>query len=272
MATTDDYVVTGEAVVLETRPTSVVMRMLGALVDVAVTVVVGLVGLLVVGAVTSDAYLPAAVVVLLVVLLVGIPTGVETLSRGRSLGKLVTGTRVVRDDGGAVGLRHAFARALVGVAEIWTTWGFLAFVTSLVNAHGKRLGDLVAGTQVVRVRGVRGVEPLPVPDPRLAAWARAADVARLPDGLALAARQFLGRAAGLDPASRARLGQELAGRVERYVAPGPPWGTPPEAFLVAVLAERRDRDLAVAAWRLERRRATEESSGRLPHGIPDPRR
>jgi hypothetical protein len=95
---------------------------------------------------------------------------------------------------------------------------------------------------------------------------------RLPDGLALAARQLLGRAARLAPESRARLADDLAGRIEPYVAPGPPPGTHPEAFLHAVLAERRERELD--AGQRERKRAEEQAEllHRLPFAVADPPR
>lgn len=267
-----DGIVTGEAVLLENRPASVVTRMLGALVDIAVTWTVGLAVLIAVTASVPAGPTPAIVVVSIVVLLVVVPTAVDTLTRGRSLGKLATGTRVVRDDGGPERFRQAFTRALVGVGEIWLTFGFVAIVASLSNAKGKRLGDLLAGTYVVRIRGARALAPLPPVDPALVAWVRTADVAPLPDGLALAARQFLGRTAQMHPASRTALGVDLAGRVERFVAPGPPWGTHPESFLAAVLSERRDRELTTARRRQDAADATGATSGRLPYGVADPAR
>jgi hypothetical protein len=76
----------------------------------------------------------------------------------------------------------------------------------------------------------------------LAGWAAAADIAPLPDGLALAVRQFLDRAPTLNPASRAALGSQLVGQVMAHVAPAPPPGHHPETVLAAVTAERRRRD------------------------------
>ena len=78
--------------------------------------------------------------------------------------------------------------------------------------------------------------------PALAGWAVGADIARLPDGLAMAVRQFLGRAAGLSPASRAAIAAELQAEVLRHVAPPPPVGSHPEMVLTAVIADRRRRD------------------------------
>jgi hypothetical protein len=80
--------------------------------------------------------------------------------------------------------------------------------------------------------------------PRLASWARSADIASLPTGLTLAVRQYLGRLPTIDPESRVRIGARLADEVSSYVAPAPPAGTAPEDFLCAVLASRRERDSA----------------------------
>src|SRR5690606_22454600 len=104
----------------------------------------------------------------------------------------------------------------------------------------------------------------------LAGWAHAADMRRLPDGLALASRQFLARTATLHPESRAQLGNELAAQVAAFVAPAPPPGTHAEYFLAAVLAERRDREFANNLRTAEARDAESILMHRLPHAIPDP--
>jgi hypothetical protein len=78
--------------------------------------------------------------------------------------------------------------------------------------------------------------------PLLEAWAAGADIARLPDGLAMAVRQFLMRAQILNPQSRAALGTQLYEEVLAHVAPQPPAGTHPELVLAAVIADRRRRD------------------------------
>ncbi|WP_265521836.1 RDD family protein [Oerskovia flava] len=268
-----DGILIGEGVILDARPASFATRTLGALLDLlAVGVLTLLIILALFGALdqVDPGYAPVIFIVLAVTIMVVIPTTVETLTRGRSLGKLATGTRIVRDDGGPVRFRHAFIRALVGVGELWLTLGSVALITSLSNDKGKRLGDIAAGTYAIRIRGGRPtLAPISMP-PYLASWATHADMRRLPDGLALAARQFLARADRLNPASRVRLGRELAGQMERYVAPGPPPGTPPEIFLVAVLAERRNRDWVTA----RRGHAAEGEQAamlhRLPYSIPDP--
>jgi hypothetical protein len=130
------------------------------------------------------------------------------------------------------------------VVEIYGFAGGPAFFSAMLSSRGKRLGDYAAGTYVVRER-VRLVLPRPAAmPPALTGWARGADITALPVGLALAVRQYLARAATLDPASRAALGHDLATQVSRHVAPPPPPGTSPEAYLCAVVASRRERDAA----------------------------
>ena len=149
----------------------------------------------------------------LVVVFLVFPTTVETLSRGKSLGKWAFGLRTVRDDAGPISFQHAFVRALVGFVEIYATGGGPAFFCAMLSPRGKRLGDYAAGTYVVRERIRLRLAPPPSMPLELAAWARAADVASLPTGLALAVRQFLMRSPGLDPGSRVSVGSTLAQQV-----------------------------------------------------------
>ena len=240
-----DDLVTGEAVALELPAAGLAVRVVSGFVDVVVTAVAlwgaSLVALLVTQD-ADDAVVAAATLTASVLVLVGGPTTLETLTRGRTLGKIALGLRAVRDDAGPISFRHALTRALVGVVEIWVFAGIPAVVTSLVSAKGKRLGDFAAGTYVVRER-VRMTLPVPPQmPPALAAWAAQADIARLPDGLALAIRQYLMRAQALSPPARAGLAAQLHHDVLRYVAPPPPVGTPTDLLLAAVIADRRRRD------------------------------
>lgn len=244
--TTDDLV-TGEAVALDLPPAGLGPRMASGLIDVAVTalLLVGVILLFGIAALRSDAALGhVALVGTLITVFLVVPTTIETLSRGRSLGKLALGLRTVRDDAGPISFQHAFVRALIGVVEIYAFSGAPAFFSALLSARGKRLGDYAAGTYVVRERVRLRLAPPATMPPPLAGWAAGADIASLPAGLALAVRQFLGRAHQIDPTTRQELGSRLAVQVSRYVAPAPPPGTPPEAFLAAVLASRRERDTA----------------------------
>jgi uncharacterized RDD family membrane protein YckC len=239
--------VTGEAVLLDLRLAKLASRSLALSIDLVIQIGVLFVGtFLIVGTATFvDSALAAAIgVVFYLVVIVGYPTAFETLTRGRTPGKMALGLRVVREDGGPTRFRHALLRALMGVVEIWLTLGSVALITSLSSTQGRRLGDFIAGTVVVRERVTTSVGAAATMPPPLAGWAAGLDVSRVPDDLALAARQFLGRAHELAPDVRDRMARSLAGSLAAVTAPPPPPGTPDWAFLSAVLAERRRRELA----------------------------
>jgi uncharacterized RDD family membrane protein YckC len=240
-----DDLVTGEAVALELPAAGIAMHALSGILDVAIALFTLMVGLFVVQILTQDtdaAMASVAMTVLLVLIFVVLPTATETLTRGRSVGKFATGLRTVRDDAGPIGFRQALTRALVGFVEIWVFLGMPALISGLVSSKGKRLGDHAAGTYVVRERVHLTLPPPPMMPPNLAAWAAGADIAQLPDGTAMAVRQFLMRAPLLSPQSRATLGVQLYDEVVTYLAPQPPSGTHPELVLAAVIADRRRRD------------------------------
>jgi uncharacterized RDD family membrane protein YckC len=240
-----DDLVTGEAVALELPAAGIGIRALSGSLDLLIGGVALWIGLFVTMLITQnadEAIVGVAMTVLLVLVSVVLPTTLETLTRGRSVGKIATGLRTVRDDAGPIGFRHALTRALVGFVELWALIGVPALVSGLVSSKGKRLGDYAAGTYVVRERIHITLPPPPMMPPHLAAWAAGADIARLPDGLAMAVRQFLMRAPLLSPQSRATLGVQLHDEVIAYLAPLPPAGTHPELVLAAVIADRRRRD------------------------------
>src|SRR4051812_14975843 len=244
---TSDDLVTGEAVALDLPAASLGARIVSGLIDAVVTMILFIAAIFVfiVAALQSDqALIYASFVATMIVVFLVYPATLETLTRGRSLGKLVCGLRTVRDDAGPITFQHAFVRALIGFVEIYAFTGVPAFFSALVSPRGKRLGDYAAGTYVVRDRVRLRLAPPTLMPPQLAQWARTADMASLPTGLALAVRQFLGRLPTLAPQSRVVIGTRLADQVSEYVAPAPPRGTPPEAYLAAVIASRRERDQA----------------------------
>jgi len=273
-----ELMVTGEAVAVEIIPATVVNRIASGLIDYTVYSLGGALSTLVALVLLVGGDLEAALaenaafisaVLALVALAWGIviPLLIELLSGGRSLGRMVTGTRVVRDDGGTIRLRHCLVRTLLAVVEIWSTWAVPAVCTSIVSKRGKRLGDMLAGTYVVRDRHRSSAAPPLLMPPELTKWAAGADLHALPGGLSLTARTFLQRASVLTPASRHRLGMELASQVQGYVSPPPPAGTHPERFLAAVLTERRNRELVLES----RDRRLEEDvlrdMARPPYGV-----
>lgn len=242
-----DDLVTGEAVALDLPHAGVGLRMLSGAIDIAVGYSVffalQIMASLLVGG-TDDALTLAIVLVGTITAMVGIPTTMETLTRGKTLGHLALGLRTVRDDAGPISFRQALTRALVGVVELYLCYGLPALFCAIISSKGKRFGDLLAGTYVVRDRQRISLPPPPVMPPHLAGWATAADLAPLPDQLAVAVRQFLARVDTFTPVVRDQLGQRLLEETLPYVSPAPPAGNHPVYVLSAMLAERRVRDTA----------------------------
>ncbi len=272
-----EQIVTGEAIVLDLPCARFPARILSRIIDMAVElllffIIAVLVGLGEGSGTLDSAMATALIIAGLVLATVGYPVAFETLSRGRTLGKLALGLRVVADDGGPERFRHAFVRGLVGFLECWLLFGVPALITSIFSARGKRLGDVFAGTFVLRERAPRSASPaylgVPAPgmagpgavpyaaglgaalaavtpiDPALRPWAASLDLSALPDALAASAASYLSRYWQLNTAPRDALGQQLAANVAARVSPPPPPGLAPAAYLHSVLAERRNRELA----------------------------
>ncbi|KAA8970494.1 RDD family protein [Mycobacterium sp.] len=239
-------VVTGDAVVLDVAIAQLPVRALGALIDIAVMLVGYLLGLMLWAATLTqfDSAASAAVLIALTVLtFVGYPLVFETATRGKSVGKIVMGLRVVSDDGSPERFRQALVRALAALVEIWMLLGSPAVICSLLSPKAKRLGDVFAGTVVISERG-QPLGPPPAMPPSLAWWASTLQLSGLTPDRADIARRFLSRAAELDPLLREQMANRIAGDVLAHVAPPPPPGTPPQLVLAAVLAERHRRELA----------------------------
>jgi uncharacterized RDD family membrane protein YckC len=270
----DESVMTGEAVALDLRPTSFALAAAGAAIDWLVYQIGGtlflffaiLVPLSSTPLVQDSANVAAIGIAGEVLVLIIIPIIVEVLSKGKSLGRLAVGARIVRDDGGAIGFRQAFVRALLALLEIYLTLGGLAALVGLLNGRSKRFGDFLAGTysqyeRVPRDRPVTFGMPFELVD-----WARTADVARIPNRLAVRLAQFLRQAGALTPVARDRLGRQLAAEAAVWVSPVPP--VPAELFLLGVVVLRRDRESTALMLERQRMAHLEPALTALPHAFP----
>ena len=268
----DTELMTGEAVALDLRPTGFVLRAAGSAIDFVLYFGGYIAGMVIflqaTASVGLDEALTASVAIVgLVLFLLVVPVAVETISRGKSLGRLAVGARIVRDDGGAIGFRHSFVRGLVGVFEIFMTFGGTALIVGLLNPRAKRLGDLLAGTYSQHERVPALVAPVyGVPLPLLE-WSRTADVARMPDALSRRIAQFLAQANGMGPDTRIRLARSLATEASVYVSPLPEYPDA-EYFLAAVAALRRDREMAALTLEQRRLESLRPVLQGLPHGFP----
>ena len=266
-----DEILTGEAVALDVQPVGFFLRALGTVIDVILGLIVFVLFALVtswlVGQSVLDVVaLPILTVTALVTVTVVIPTVVETMTRGRSLGKLAVGGRIVRTDGGASGFRQAFIRALVGVFEIWLTVGAVAALVGAFTPRAQRLGDLMAGTYSERTRTPRLPPPAAAVPAALVPWAAVADVARLPDRLSRRISQFVQNADAMQPPARMRLAASLAAETAEHVSPVP--AVDGETFLRGVVAVRRDRELRALQLEEQRVAALTATASGAPRGFP----
>ncbi|QNI08944.1 RDD family protein [Mycobacterium kubicae] len=239
-------VVTGDAVVLDVQIAQLPVRAVSALIDIFVMFIGYLLGLMLWAATLSqfdEALTVAFLIIFTVLVVIGYPLGWETATRGRSVGKIVMGLRVVSDDGGPERFRQALFRALASTVEIWMLFGSPAVICSILSPKAKRIGDIFAGTVVVSERGPR-LGPPPMMPPALAWWASSLQLSGLTAGQAEVARQFLSRAPQLAPTLRDQMAYRIASDVLSHIAPPPPPGVPPQLVLAAVLAERHRRELA----------------------------
>ncbi len=164
------------------------------------------------------------------------PTFFELVWRGQTPGKRALGLRVVERDGGLVGWRATLLRNLLRPADLLPGLGLVGLVAACVDPQRRRLGDLVAGTLVIRdeSRPRPRVQGLACPLPPT--WtSRRLRVALGPDLLALIA-ETLEREA-LSEQARARLEHGLAERVRTRLADPVPDAD--GALLRAVLARSR---------------------------------
>lgn len=265
--------VTGEAVALSVRPASLMSRGVACAIDYAVYLLVYIALTITIfyffdrWMVIEPLLASSLSVVFMALATVMVPCTVEILLRGRSVGKLVMGLRIVRDDGGAITFRHAFLRALMYDFEVLSTSGGIAALAGLLSPQTKRLGDMLAGTIAVSERPRRLRHTSPVVAPHLTAWATQVDVTPVPSGLFYRVTQFLDTSSKITPASRLERAIELAEEVNPYVAPAPPEGTHPEDFLAALVALTRTAQFT----RVQKAEASADQfsqrAGTLPYGL-----
>ncbi len=246
-------VVTPEAVRLEFEAAGVGSRGAALLLDLllqsAVLMIVGFTGVLVYA--EAGPGLPGwvgdTVAVLFAFAVVwGYPVAFETLWRGRTLGKAAMGLRVVTVEGSPVRFRHAAVRATLGIVDFALTSGAAALLSALLSRRHQRLGDLVAGTIVLRERtGAKAPSAVRFSIPAGAeSYAATLDPAGLSADDYATVRSFLLRAPHLPDEVRAHLAVRLAGPLAaklRHLRPGT---VPAETFLQCLAARYQQRGIS----------------------------
>jgi uncharacterized RDD family membrane protein YckC len=173
------------------------------------------------------------------------PTVFDAFAGGRTPGRALAGLRLVTTEGATVGFVAAVVRNVVRIIDFLPALYSIGVVAVLATDRNQRLGDLAAGTIVVRrelrradivVPGAsraRSTEASAVDGPVTAGW----DLTGLSSDDVAVLRSFLARRSDLDPTARQRLASELARRLEPLVV-GPDRRQGDEVFLEQVLAGR----------------------------------
>lgn len=225
-------ITTPEGVQVDLALAGIGSRFLATMLDVLILATVALVGAVVAGVLFEGGILVLVLSVGGFLLLFGYDVLFEVRAQGRTPGKRATGLRVVRDTGAPVTfLTSAIRNVLRPIDFLPAVYG-IAMITIFVTRHNQRLGDLAAGTLVVRERTAAPAPDPPVAGERAYGWDTSGVTA---EDLAVV-RAFLARRATLNPGARAGLASELADRLRTKVAGAP--DEPPEAFLEALVAAR----------------------------------
>lgn len=163
----------------------------------------------------------------------------EVLAGGRTPGKRMTHLRVVRARGEPVDLPSSAVRNLLRLVDVLPVAYLAGLLSILLTKRNQRLGDLAAGTLVIRdtprgrateAQGSHG-EPLSA-----ASW----DVSAVSGEELAAVRRFLVRREGLDRRARRELAHRLEQGLRAKVAGAPP-DSDPERFLEVLARAKSER-------------------------------
>lgn len=211
-------IATPEGLDVELTLAGVGSRFFSAIVDVVIEGIVIAAALVAFFNLTSDAVAAAVSALITFSVIFGYHVLFETLASGRSPGKHVAGLRVVQVGGAPVRFKDSAIRNIVRLIDILPPITYmLGAVTILITKRNQRLGDLAAGTIVVRVAPRRTAAPAGRPPPELPDVERW-DVSAVTADELVAVRRFLDRREGLSGTARRDLATDLATRLRPKVA------------------------------------------------------
>lgn len=226
---------TAQNVPLALQPASLGERVLATLVDLVVVAAY-------VALVVLTASLAGVSSLALAVLFIGLPVmgyhlAFEVLLEGRTPGKVALRTQVARLDGAQPTLGQYLLRWLLRFLDVTASLGAVALFSVVLSKRSQRLGDVAAGTTVVRRRQrVRLDEILYPPAP-------AGHTAEFPEAEALSdadVRTLRAVLVRLRLSTRDRRSTDLARRAKTAVEAKlglEPVAMPAEAFLKAVVRD-----------------------------------
>lgn len=244
-------IVTPEAVLLEFETAGVGSRGIAKIVDLFVQLFamslllyVVLAGFAATSSTGAESGVWAAVASILIIFLViiGYPIAMEAMWNGRTLGKAAMGLRVVTREGAPTRFRHAFLRGIIGLVEVYA-FTFICVLTTAMSRNNQRVGDMAAGTIVMRERKAdRHAVAVSFPPPMgLEAYVQSIDVSAMTGEQYSVIRSFLMRVFEFTPEARMALALRLANPVAIELNHTPPPALGPELFLACVAAAYQAR-------------------------------
>ena len=164
----------------------------------------------------------------------------ETRAAGRTPGKRWTGLRVVKMGGAPVGFVASALRNILRIVDSLPGFYLVGMLSVLFTKNNQRLGDLAAGTIVVRERRQSTTLPSAAPAAPAPADSDLYDVSAISAEEVATIRRFLDRRETITPEARHRLAREMAVRLgPKVVGPARRWD--PEEFLEYVVATKAAR-------------------------------
>jgi len=232
---------TPEGVDVELTLAGIGSRFIAAIMDLLVQGAVVLAAAIILGVTAGNASSAAVAVFTIVFFLVffGYDVLFEVRSRGRTLGKRWTGLRVVRTGGSPVTFVPSCVRNVMRIVDVLPAMYAIGMLSIFVTRSNQRLGDLAAGTLIVRERpgGLRYVStPFPTSTVDAVGW----DVSAVSASDIGTVRQFLARREELELGARDDLANDLERRLRPLVA-GAPEGLGAEDFLERLSAAKSER-------------------------------
>ena len=163
----------------------------------------------------------------------------EVLASGRTPGKRMNRLRVVRSGGEPVRFVTSAIRNALRAIDFLPFAYVIGAVTILATRNNQRLGDIAAGTLVVRERRaatIAGSVAEATPPPVTVSW----DTSAVTADETAAVRRFLERRWEIDLSARRELARTFASRLRPKVAGAPP-GVGDEEFLTLLVAAKTSR-------------------------------
>jgi len=166
----------------------------------------------------------------------GYDVAFEVLNSGRTPGKALNGLRVVLESGAPVTFVPSAIRNVIRIIDLLPGTYLVGMVSIVVTRRNQRVGDLAAGTLVIREPRRLPPEVLVSPSVQAPAWDTSAIGQEELDAVAT----FLARRGDLAAGARIQIAAELAGRLRPKVG-GAIASEGDEMFLERLLATKRGR-------------------------------